>query len=203
MIYTFEKGADVGKTLSQIFEKHNQVQKPKQLLFHLDGHFWLQDDEGNIIESSPFPKTVKCFQSGKFYYKASEPHIQKLAIEMMYRDSEKRFGFSRCSKEWFVDLLNHEYQYGACFHNSISYNHINDNKYKLVFGVLGMYHDKKVVETKFTDYIPAKSVWWVFGCSKYTKISDYVRKADDENFTDYYTQESWENRDNKTKIIYV
>jgi hypothetical protein len=202
-IYTFEKGADVGKIMSQIFENRKQNQKPEKLSWALDGHFWLQDKEGNIIESTPIPKTERCFQKGKFYYKASEPHIQKLAIEMMYRDSEKRFGYCRESREWENHLMFHEYKYGACFHNALAYNFTNDDKYKLVFGILGMYHDKKIVESKYDNPVPAKSVFWCYGCSKYTKISDYVRKANDESVSDYYTLELWENRDNKTKIINV
>lgn len=159
---------------------------------NIDGHFWLEVEGVTIIDPTPFPNKPPYNITPKYYKKASES-IQKLAIEMLYRKYEASAGCSRDSDEWVYYLMSHEYQLGACFHNVLKFKDNTRQKVKIVFGYVGVYHNQA------TRMYPKNSVYWLYGCTKYSNIKDLF-KGNLSKPEDYWTYENWDDRDNKAVI---
>lgn len=162
--------------------------------FNIDGHFWLEDQNGIIIEPTPFDNKAP-FNITTKYYKKANPMIQKMVIEMAHRKYEELYNTTRDSENWVYILSQHRYVPNACFHNTLKYLQKTKGNYKIVFGYLGVYHHTA------TQTYPKNSVYWLYGCSRYSKISDIFRNDNNQNIDNYWTYEKWDDRDNKLAVI--
>jgi hypothetical protein len=161
---------------------------------NIDGHFWLEDSNGVIIEPTPF-QDRKPFNISSKYYKKASPHIQKMVIEMTHRKYEEFYDFKRDSEEWEYILKKHTFIPNACFHNALKYMLHFNNNYKLVFGYLGVYHHTA------TQTYPKNSVYWLYGCSKYSTVREIFHTDKTTDIDNYWTYEKWDDRDNKLAVI--
>jgi hypothetical protein len=165
----------------------------RKMGFCIDGHFWLEDKDGIIIEATPFENKMP-FTSSHKYYKKATPFIQKMVIEMTHRKYEEYYGYSRNSDEWLYMLADHKFVPHACFHNTLAYLNQTKGNYKLVFGYLGVYHHTAC-------HLPKNSVYWIYGCPRYTTVNEVFRTEHKRNIENEWTYEKWEERDNKSAVI--